>query len=78
MLIIGLDYHPSFQQMAFLDNETGEWCVHKDLDRADIVREAGFGARRPQPPGARTAITAGGTRSSGLPPYFPVRRNGPQ
>jgi len=24
MLIIGCDYHPSFQQIAFLDNETGE------------------------------------------------------
>ncbi len=24
MLIIGLDYHPSFQQIAFVDGETGE------------------------------------------------------
>ena len=25
MLIIGTDYHPSFQQIAFVDDETGEW-----------------------------------------------------
>ena len=24
MLIIGLDYHPGFQQIAYVDNETGE------------------------------------------------------
>src|ERR1700758_1908425 len=24
MLIIGIDYHPSFQQIAFMDQETGE------------------------------------------------------
>ncbi|MGD0955847.1 MAG: hypothetical protein ABR953_03350 [Candidatus Acidiferrales bacterium] len=24
MVIIGVDYHPSFQQIAFLDQETGE------------------------------------------------------
>ena len=24
MLIIGLDYHPGFQQIAFVDSETGE------------------------------------------------------
>jgi hypothetical protein len=24
MLMIGVDYHPSFQQIAFLDQETGE------------------------------------------------------
>jgi hypothetical protein len=24
MMIIGVDYHPSFQQIAFLDQETGE------------------------------------------------------
>src|SRR5437868_6434504 len=25
MLIIGCDYHPGFQQIAFLDSESGEW-----------------------------------------------------
>jgi hypothetical protein len=24
MLIVGCDYHPSFQQIAFVDSETGE------------------------------------------------------
>ena len=26
MLIIGCDYHPGFQQIAFVDMETGDWC----------------------------------------------------
>jgi len=25
MIIIGVDYHPSFQQIAFMDQETGEY-----------------------------------------------------
>jgi transposase len=25
MMIIGCDYHPGFQQIAFVDTETGEW-----------------------------------------------------
>jgi len=25
MLIIGCDYHPGFQQIAFMDSESGEW-----------------------------------------------------
>jgi transposase len=25
MMIIGCDYHPGFQQIAFLDSESGEW-----------------------------------------------------
>ena len=39
MLIIGLDYHPSFQQIAFVDDETGEFSerqlLHKDGEAAD-------------------------------------------
>src|ERR1700693_1059395 len=31
MLIIGCDYHPGFQQIAFLDNETGE-CGERRLE----------------------------------------------
>jgi len=34
MLITGMDYHPSFQQIAFVDNETGEYgerqLLHKN------------------------------------------------
>ncbi|HXJ17091.1 MAG TPA: IS110 family transposase [Candidatus Polarisedimenticolia bacterium] len=34
MLIIGVDYHPSFQQIAFLDLETGE-CGERRLNHRD-------------------------------------------
>ena len=30
MIIIGVDYHPSFQQIAFVDKETGE-CNEQQL-----------------------------------------------
>ena len=34
MMIIGVDYHPSFQQIAFLDQETGE-CGERRLNYED-------------------------------------------
>ena len=34
MLIIGADYHPSFQQISFLDQETGE-CGDRRLNHSD-------------------------------------------
>jgi hypothetical protein len=34
MIIIGVDYHPSFQQIAFLDQETGE-CGERQLNHRD-------------------------------------------
>ena len=34
MLIIGVDYHPSFQQIAFMDQETGE-CGERRLNHSD-------------------------------------------
>jgi transposase len=34
MMIIGVDYHPSFQQIAFLDQETGE-CGERRLNHRD-------------------------------------------
>src|SRR6202162_6147728 len=34
MFIIGVDYHPSFQQIAFLDHETGE-CGERRLNHGD-------------------------------------------
>ena len=34
MLIIGVDYYPSFQQIAFLDQETGE-CGEQSLNHSD-------------------------------------------
>ena len=29
MIIVGCDYHPSFQQIACVDTETGEWKEHR-------------------------------------------------
>ena len=34
MVIIGVDYHPSFQQIAFVDKETGE-CGERRLNHSD-------------------------------------------
>src|SRR6202790_1263106 len=34
MLIIGVDYHPSFQEIAFLNQETGE-CEERQLNHSD-------------------------------------------
>jgi hypothetical protein len=34
MMIIGVDYHPSFQQIAFLMEETGE-CDERQLNHSD-------------------------------------------
>ena len=38
MLIIGVDYHPSFQTIAFLTEETGE-CVEQELNHRDGEEE---------------------------------------
>jgi hypothetical protein len=38
MLIMGVDYHPSFQQIAFLDQETGE-CGERRLNHSDQEAE---------------------------------------
>jgi transposase len=35
MLIIGVDYHPSFQQIAFVDDETGECGERKLTHKAE-------------------------------------------
>ena len=34
MMIIGVDYHPSFQTIAFLMEETGE-CGEQELNHSD-------------------------------------------
>jgi transposase len=34
MIIVGVDYHPSVQQVAFLDTETGE-TGERRLSRSD-------------------------------------------
>ena len=40
MMIIGVDYHPSFQTMAFLMEETGE-CGEEKLNQARKSRWTG-------------------------------------
>jgi transposase len=37
-LIIGADYHPSFQQIAFLDTETGEFGERKLTHKVEAER----------------------------------------
>jgi len=39
MLIIGCDYHPSFQQISFVDAETGE-CGQRRLDHSSVEAES--------------------------------------
>jgi hypothetical protein len=43
MIIIGVDYHPSFQQIAFLDQETGE-CGER-RERNQKARYSSYGLR---------------------------------
>ena len=43
MLIIGVDYHPSFQQIAFMDQETGE-CGERRLNHSDGEAERSTGS----------------------------------
>jgi hypothetical protein len=40
MMIIGVDYHPSFQAIAFLIEETGE-CGEQELNQARKSRWTG-------------------------------------
>ncbi len=58
MLIIGCDYHPGFQQIAFVDTETGE-CderrlahreeaeqFYRDAQRTKLASTCGYGSQR--------------------------------
>jgi hypothetical protein len=38
MLIIGCDYHPGFQQIAFVDTETGEFGERRLTHREEAIR----------------------------------------
>ena len=42
MPIIGLDYHPSFQQIAFMDDETGEFKLVNDNCCTRTAKPKGF------------------------------------
>jgi hypothetical protein len=47
MIIIGVDYHPSFQQIAFLDQETGE-CGERPLNHSDGEAEKFYRELKPR------------------------------
>lgn len=38
MIIIGSDYHPAFQQIAFVDTETGELQEHRLQHREEAEK----------------------------------------
>jgi len=58
MLIIGCDYHPSFQQIAFVDNETGELGERRLLHREEA--EQFYSKLREQSAMVRVGMEASG------------------
>jgi transposase len=72
MYIIGVDYHPSFQQIVFLDQETGE-CGDRRLNHGDGEAEKFYRQLRQQGSSVRVGLEATGysrlpyrTRDHGL------------
>jgi len=61
MLIIGVDYHPSFQQIAFLDQDTGE-CGERRLNHSDGEAEKFYRGLQ-----QRESACAWGWRPPGIP-----------
>src|SRR5277367_6958878 len=59
MLIIGVDYHPSFQQIAFLDQETGE-CGDRRLNHSDGEAEKFYRELRAKGGSVRVGLEATG------------------
>ena len=41
MMLIGVDYHPSFQTIAFFVEETGE-CGEQELKSTAMVKQSDF------------------------------------
>ena len=58
MLIIGCDYHPSFQQIAFVDTETGELSERRLIHREEA--EQFYGKLRDQSVPVRVGMEASG------------------
>ena len=58
MLIIGCDYHPSFQQIAFVDSETGELGERRLVHREEA--EQFYGKLREQSVNVRVGMEASG------------------
>jgi len=59
MHIIGVDYHPSFQQIAFLDQETGE-CGDRRLNHSDGEAEKFYRELRAKGVSVRVGLEATG------------------
>src|SRR6267143_2958818 len=64
MLIIGVDYHPSFQQVALFDQETGE-CGERRLNHSDGEAEKFY--RELQQRGVRVRV---GMEATGYSRWF--------
>src|ERR1700723_3302265 len=64
MMIIGVDYHPSFQQIAFFDEETGE-CGERQLSHSDGQAERFY--RDQQQRGVRVRV---GMEATGYSRWF--------
>jgi len=58
MLIIGCDYHPSFQQIAFVDTETGELGERRLVHREEAAQF--YGKLREQSVAVRVGMEASG------------------
>jgi transposase len=59
MMIIGVDYHPSFQAMAFLMEETGE-CGEQELNHSDGQAEKFYRELKQRGIGVRVGMEATG------------------
>ena len=59
MIIIGVDYHPSFQQIAFLDQESGE-CGDRRLNHGDGEAEKFYRELRAKGVSVRVGLEATG------------------
>jgi len=59
MLLIGVDYHPSFQQIAFFEEETGE-CGERQLNHSDGEAERLYGELKQRGMRVRVGMEATG------------------
>jgi transposase len=59
MIIIGVDFHPSFQQIAFLDQETGE-CGEQRLNHSDGEAERYYRDLKQKGVSVRVGLEASG------------------
>src|SRR5271156_222601 len=59
MLIIGVDYHPSFQQISFLDQETGE-CGDRELNHSEGEAERFYSELKQRGTNVRVGMEATG------------------